>query len=429
MNQSSIRLARFGFYFTLALFFYGTLFPFQFSFSPHSLSEAWSRAGLTAYWDGSRGRIGSLPDMMSNILLAVPLGFFGFLSFDQEKKIRSAARWGAAGLVLGLSAEILQLGIPSRTASLTDALNNGLGAFLGACVASLVGRRFFELLSGELLDRRNTYLWILAGIVSAMMLAPFDFTLDVSHLRSSLKTFLADPWAGGAPVEDAWVEMAEFALLGALAGAIARKGEFPFQMQRSRAAAAVLLLPPVLEFSQLFVESHMPGLRDLTMELLGAGAGLVAGMRLPNFVRPLFGFALMVLSLTAASLSPYRFTNRPWRASFEWIPLREYYIRTTASALYDAMTGMLTFALLGGLLKLASGFPRWLVVAIAASMAALLELAQIYLPGRYAGTTDILIAALGAWVGDTVCTSIELRVTACDPSDSLNTLSPGDEPQ
>jgi hypothetical protein len=85
------RLCRLGFYLSVLLVLYGTLFPFHFLSSAHDFS-------LMPYWDIQKGRIHSLPDMMSNVLLTVPLGFFGFLVFDRGKKLPSIVKW----LVLGL---------------------------------------------------------------------------------------------------------------------------------------------------------------------------------------------------------------------------------------------------------------------------------------------------------------------------------------
>jgi glycopeptide antibiotics resistance protein len=123
-------------------------------------------------------------------LLTIPVGFFGFLYFDRNRKASSIAKWLVLGFVLGLISEIIQLAIPSRTSDITDILNNGLGAFIGAAGALLFGKKITDLLSGSFLDRERTNFIILLGIAAIGALLPFDFSMDISHLSSSLKQLL-----------------------------------------------------------------------------------------------------------------------------------------------------------------------------------------------------------------------------------------------
>jgi hypothetical protein len=113
----------------------------------------------------------------------------------------------------------------------------------------------------------------------------------------------------------------------------------------------------------------------------------------------------MSLALIAQGLSPYHFGGQ---SKFEWIPLVEYYTRTTGAALYDAMSELLSYGLLAALL------PRRTTILWAALLAGGIEAAQIFVPTRSAGITDVFIAAIGAWAGyafskaTTDCTDISL---------------------
>jgi len=402
-------LARFAFYSSLVLFFYGILFPFHFDFSQEALSTAWSRAGLIPFWDAGRGRIHGIPDMISNILLTLPIGFFGFLRSDAMGKSPRIVIWGAAGLALGLLAEAMQLAMPYRSSDISDAINNCLGATAGAFVAKLAGREILGLLSGSLVARSQSYLWIVAGIVTAELLGPFDVSLDVSHFRAALRSFWTNPWLTNIPIADGWVQMVEFTLLGAVAGTIIRRGETPPGLSKKTFLWSVLLLPWILESAQLIVDSHAPALRNPSLGCAGSAAGLLAGLYFPSLARPVSGAILMNLALLAAGLSPYRFAGTGNHAPFMWLPLVEYYRQTRASTLYDAMTGLLRYALLGGLLRLAFSCPRWVILVWVVALSACIEFAQRFLVSRFPGTTDILIAALGGWVGGMVCSMIESR--------------------
>jgi glycopeptide antibiotics resistance protein len=263
---------------------------------------------------------------------------------------------------------------------ITDALNNGIGAFAGAFAAAIFGEFLLDLFSGSLMDRRRTRFFILAAIIMAGMLLPFDFSMDVSGMWASVKAFRLNPWELGTPISDEWIQMAEFAILGALAGSI----------KKARITFLALAMPLVFEAMQILVESHALSLRDFMMNVGGVAAGIAAASLTPALVRPITGFVLMSLALIAQGLSPYHFGGR---GHFEWIPLVEYYTRTTGAALYDAMSGLLSYALLAIL------WPRRIVVVWAVLMSGSIEAVQIFIPTRSAGITDVLIAAIGAWAG------------------------------
>jgi hypothetical protein len=60
------------------------------------------RYSIVPYWDIERGRIHGLPDIASNILITIPVGFFGFLYFDRNRKASRIAKWFVMGFALGL---------------------------------------------------------------------------------------------------------------------------------------------------------------------------------------------------------------------------------------------------------------------------------------------------------------------------------------
>jgi glycopeptide antibiotics resistance protein len=377
-----LKLCRYGFYLSVLLLLYGTLFPFHFDFSSQNLRESWANASLLPYWDAGRGRIPSIPDMVSNVLLTMPLGFFGFLWLGRNNNPQRCARWFAVGALLGLLSEMIQLGISQRVSGVTDVLNNGLGALFGAIAASLYGAQILDLFSGSLYDRKHTSLLLLLAIVIAGVMMPFDLGMDIGQMKHSLGQLWRNPWELGRPIEDEWIQLVEFAMLGALAGSMNRK-----------LLVSALLLPFILEPMQMLVESHSPSIRDLTMNFAGVLGGIVSARLAPGLVRPMTGFILLNLAIIAQGLSPYRFVAWESHLHFEWIPLVEYYYQTTSAALNDAMSGFLTYALLAAL------WPRRITILWAILLAASLEAAQLLLPARFSGTTDIVIAAIGACAG------------------------------
>lgn len=398
-------LCRYGFFFSLVFFFYGTLYPFQFDFSPRELSWGWSHAGWQPYWDVARGRIPSVPDAVANILLTFPIGFCGYLHYAGQR--RRLWQWLIFGLALGATAELLQLAVPSRSSSITDALNNGIGAFAGAAVASMIGASLFEFLEGNAWDVPLRHWGLLAAALVAIMLSPFDFGIDVSRILWNLRSLRHNPWHWGVPVGDGWIQAAAFALVGAMSGKLAKGGRL-FRLSIPMAAlAAILLLPLALELAQLLCGLHSFSLRSMTVEVSASLAGFALGMTGSPLARPGAGLILVSMSLVAAGLSPGHFVSWEARSGFGWIPFVAYYHQTTPAALYDAIMGLTCYGLTGGLLQISCGrCPRSLAVVYAIALATGIEICQCMIPTRFADITDILIAGMGAWIGALLCSSL-----------------------
>jgi glycopeptide antibiotics resistance protein len=81
-------------------------------------------------------------NLVGNALILSPLGFSLFHLTEDSGLSRRQRIWLAllVGLVLGLGVETLQLFHPGRFSDIDDVLLNGLGAFLGAWVASRPGK-------------------------------------------------------------------------------------------------------------------------------------------------------------------------------------------------------------------------------------------------------------------------------------------------
>ena len=402
-RDSALALCRNGFYLSVILFLYGTLFPFQFDFSVGSLSRAWSVAGLVPYWNVQHWRIHNLPDMMSNIVLTIPLGFFGFLRQGRTGGLQRIGRLFLLGFLLGLLSEIVQLSIVSRISDITDALNNGVGSALGAFLAFLFGTKLLDLLSGKLLDRKQTCFIVLVAILIISMLLPMDPGMDMAQIESKLKQLRQNPWETGRPPEDEWIQMVEFALAGALASSIGRRRPIIF----------MFLLPFILEPIQVLAQFRSPSVRDLMMNIAGVGSSVMAARVFPKVISPLAGFLLLNSALIAQGLSPYQFVGWNARSHFQWIPFGEYYYQSMGTVLSDAMSGFMSYLLLAAL------WPRRAAVLWAILLAGGIEAAQILIPARYPGLTDIIIAAVGAYTG------YALSASAADSTSSSGEILQG----
>jgi glycopeptide antibiotics resistance protein len=114
--------------FTYALFFYVTavvvlitLIPFRFRI-PLGFRLTWST---------------NLPDLVTNVILFLPVGFLLRLNRGGNWD-RFGLKTLGFGILLSLAIEFTQIFIPGRYSQVMDVLTNGLGAWVGALVCSLL---------------------------------------------------------------------------------------------------------------------------------------------------------------------------------------------------------------------------------------------------------------------------------------------------
>ena len=127
----------------------------------------------------------------------------------QTRFWRVAFTAGVLGLLAGLIIESGQMFSPGRTASILDALCNGIGSATGAAVGFLLFQAFrgsFGLILLQLLQRRPSLvllaLLLLASVADAYY--PFDVTLDTSTVWHNVKNTRLTPFVG---MRRFWLDM------------------------------------------------------------------------------------------------------------------------------------------------------------------------------------------------------------------------------
>lgn len=133
-------LARYCALVWLGLVVYASLHPFS----------GWRASGISplAFLEGGWPRYWTVFDIVSNIAVYVPLGFFLALALSSlpgrvTGAILATLLAGAASFGL----ECVQTWLPARVPSNLDLASNALGGALGALIALLAGSRFFATLS------------------------------------------------------------------------------------------------------------------------------------------------------------------------------------------------------------------------------------------------------------------------------------------
>ncbi|WP_417319450.1 VanZ family protein [Emcibacter sp.] len=163
-------------FFVLAII-YGSVFPFGFDFG------RWTGTGIDALF-ATWNRFGSLGDILGNIALFLPFGFFGEALCRKKTNRRAARLWLIlGGFVLAAGLQFLQIMIPRRVPELTDVLWNMLGIFLGLWAFGL-GRKHIPEVH---LEARKIMPASLLLLFAIFLFAPFVPTIDLQEIKNSLK--------------------------------------------------------------------------------------------------------------------------------------------------------------------------------------------------------------------------------------------------
>ncbi|MFC7049098.1 VanZ family protein [Emcibacter nanhaiensis] len=171
------------FWFFVLAIIYGSVFPF--SFEP----GRWTGAGLEAFF-ATWHRFGSLGDILGNIALFLPFGFFGEALCANKRNKTAARTWLIlGGFFLAAALQFLQIMIPQRVPEMSDILWNTVGIFLGLWAFRL-GRRHIPEVHLEAEKLMPASLLLLYAI---FLFAPFVPTIDLQEIKNSLKPiFFAD---------------------------------------------------------------------------------------------------------------------------------------------------------------------------------------------------------------------------------------------
>ena len=398
---------------------YVTMLPFDFD---QSVEHARWRLAAVSHnpflsADGSRA---SRSDMLQNVVLFVPFGALAGLAILaqprplslRERSRQQGSMIGGAPTVLlvsvfggaGLSAavETLQLFTVDRVSSLNDVLTNAVGALAGGIVVLLFSwaaerTRATPHVADFLHRCYPVLLW--GGMAAIAAWHPFDATIDVSSVAGKVRALLGDPWQAGT-IGDEAVEAVRYALFAASWGVIWKRWHFRHPVAAGITATA--LLGAVLEASQFFVLSRMPGLKDVGVAVVGGAAGAMVyrlGQRWSPSTTAAITIGTTWLATALMLLTPG--LGSSGQQSVQLTPFLSYARPAPELMVSHVVELTLAFFPIGFAVgMIGRGRRVWLLTAVVAFiLGVLLEYGQSWIIGRYADVTDAGVLLLGALAG------------------------------
>lgn len=344
---------------------YGSLYPFDF-YARGSLPEA-LRALLDTWRTG-----GSRTDAVANVLLYLPLAFCAAQSLAARVRLRHVLLVFAACAALSATLELTQFYDRGRDSTLSDVYCNALGALLGAAAASTVRFTTGEFLLGRWKAPPFPVFLLLSWL--AYRLYPYVPAADLHKYWTAVKPLLyaADlPWRDFYGHTVIWLAVA--LLLEDIAGPERRRWVF------------FLFLPIVFFLRVVIVDIQLS-----RAEVAGAA------LALPLWLGPISQWraraALVALLFTVVvilqSLEP--FTFQPIPRPFGWVPFRSFLQGSLSVNICAFAEKCFTYGALLWLLRRA-GLALPFATVCGGTLVFCLRRVQVYLPGRSAEITDLLL--------------------------------------
>ncbi|RPI80796.1 MAG: VanZ family protein, partial [Planctomycetaceae bacterium] len=304
---------------------YGSLVPF--TFQPTEFGEAlssFSRIGLFQWHRASR------VDLVTNVLLFIPIGFFALGAWLVDRKSRwqtpvAMVAVGVACIALSAFNEFSQFWFPPRVPSASDIQANTLGTVVGQILWLLVGQRLVDWIRTVTASSRPQQgrvlfltLYVVALVGYSMM--PLDLTIHPEEILQKFKNGRVEliPFAQGSPANlEFWWRQLTTVLLSLPVGVWAARFRTAANAPpRSLWAGTLIGMCVVIgiECLQLFVNSRFPSATEALFGACGVTGGVWAvrrqsGMSLfatgagdkPLAIRLTWGLSLMAYSLYLCS--------------------------------------------------------------------------------------------------------------------------------
>ena len=374
-----------------AFILYGSLFPFE--YRPREFPGGPLAYLLTTAHDWDRRG-----DLLANILLYIPFGFFATYALPPRvPAILRALLALLAGTVLATGIEYIQFHDADRISTLGDVYANAIGTAVGAAGAAIIGASVRWPFIRELAAHPTAAL-LLVMFFSAR-LYPYVPTIDLHKYWHAVRFVLAPPVL---PPGELTRQVITWLLIAVVVHSLYGFTRFLF------------LFPLLCVAEFLGHVLVIDGVLKLT-DIVGGGAAfllwaLVLRWLPGRFVIVALAFTGLVIALR---LQPFTFTATP--RAFGWIPFVGFMRGATGVTIQVFCTKFFEY---GGMIWLLgrAGMALPIGTALTAALLFATSYAECWLPDRSAEITDATMAAsIGLAFALLRHSSRQRRVTADEP--------------
>jgi VanZ family protein len=360
---------------TLALIFYGSLYPFDLARDARAES-IWQAIAELSWARAGRG------DRVANVLLYAPLGFCLLLWLDvRMRRVTAIATTIITGVGISFCIEVTQVFIEQRVPSWWDIALNSVGTIIGVTA----GLAWHELgarmrTANQAHGRRDRSALVVVCLWLIWRLAPFMPELNLGKLKSAFAP-LADPFfsSGGTLHYWGWwilIAHAVFALTSAQRG-----------VEALLALIAVVLAGCLVVSGHVFIPSELLALM-LLMPTLFLFDRLTVGIRSTTLLVIFVGLFLY------DSFYLLRLSESP--GSFDWWPFIAWIDAGFPIDWHWLVGRACYFAALMWVLKEAGMSLRNAAICTA-FVALCVATAKMFLFGQQASITEPVLAFIVAW--------------------------------
>lgn len=400
------------------LILYGCLMPFDLHFDKAKVTENILRS--MQFWPLGQLQSGKA-DLVSNVILYIPLGFLVALAAKVNKNDSNAlATFGAMtiGCGLSMSIELLQSMSQTRVCGAHDFLTNTTGTLIGAAAACAYGMDAYRFISVKCRQYWREHPVAMAAVILAVALAgdalfPFLPTLKLHEVHQNYKNSQFD-FAAGLDMHGAgyWIiqQAGAFAFLAMLTCSAIRKNGRP---QILKALGMCVLFAAAMEAAKIFISNRSMNIANVIIAAAGSSCGAflfaVFHEKMSYGAKVLFTAGGLLLYMAylewgGAGVESASSVVKHLPKGVEWLPLYDYalsgrgekvvlFIRTISIS--AAFT--FTVQLLNTSESYRPKILKWTLLM--AVIGGVFELGQSLIPGRYPTLTDVFCFAVGGTVG------------------------------
>jgi len=358
----------FLFYVCLFLVVYGSLYPFDFSLG--ALGNVDIEEFLTDW-----RLLSSRGDVLGNIGLFLPYGFFGMLAIrtDQSKSGRFLVL-AVFGVFVAAWLQFLQLTLPSRDAALGDVIWNAVGLAIGAAAALPPAVR--DVLQSRTGLRPEVLPLSLMGLWLVSELAPFVPSIDFQSFKDSVRPLVLAPRPDAIELLRSFAGWLIFAFIACYSPGLRLSPARLLAIMAGTMAAKIVIVDNALSVS------------DAAGMAIAFGTAIYADRAAANLPRIVLG--VLAAYFVLAGLEPFGISST---GTFHWIP----FAGSLGGSMLTNLQVMAAKIFFIGAVFYVGAHARLEISRVAFfSVPALLalEVAQLWIGDHTAEITDPLLAAL-----------------------------------